>query len=81
MEIEMNNAPQTLTLCDYVAMALLVLIAGAEVWTMCLTVIDRRKAAQARLAATAKDEQERTQALLAKLDEEQAAGREHCELS
>jgi hypothetical protein len=64
----MNNTPQVLTLCDYVAIGLLVVIAAANVSTTCLTVLDFCKSAKARLAATAKDENERTEALLDRLD-------------
>jgi hypothetical protein len=66
----MNNAPQALTLCDYIMVAVFVLVAAVEVWTMCLAIIDRRRAARATLAATAKDEKQRTEALLDRLDRE-----------
>lgn len=70
----MNNAFQALTLCDYVAMALFALVAGVELWSVCRSMLDRRSAARAALAATAKDETRRTEALLDELDREKAAG-------
>jgi hypothetical protein len=78
MEIEMNNAPQALTLCDYVAIALLALIAGVELWTTCLAIIGRRRAARAALTATAKDETQRVEAHQDKLDQERTAGLQEC---
>lgn len=69
----MNNASQALTLCDYVAMALLALVAGVELWSVCLAMIDRRRSARTVFVPTAKDETQETKALLDKLDREPAA--------